>query len=196
MTLPARQVHAMTEEEDFSRIDFAVRGDRYRFWAKKGSVAHKAFWTIANKQRVKPGEPRRSKKSSRSDRMNRRETFRVLSSGDEEPPTIQGQIQVGQEPPVPFEGQLVDFSFGGCAFAVGIPVAHADDLQLMITAAGESKLISAEVVYERKLRRMNGYRIGVRFNPVNSAEVKILRNAWMKMQRSVCLLYTSPSPRD
>ena len=117
--------------------------------------------------------------------MNRRETFRVLSSGDEEPPTIQGQMQIGQEPPVPFEGQLVDFSFGGCAFAVGIPVAHADDLQLMITAAGESKLISAEVVYERKLRRMNGYRIGVRFNPVNSAEVKILRNAWMKMQRSV-----------
>ena len=55
MTLPARQVHAMTEEDDFSRIDFAVQGDRYRFWAKKGAAAHKSFWTIANKQRVTQG---------------------------------------------------------------------------------------------------------------------------------------------
>ena len=55
----------------------------------------------------------------------------------------------------------------------------------MITGPSESELVRAEVVYERKLRRMQGYRVGVRFQPTNSSQAKLLRTAWMMMQRSV-----------
>ncbi len=167
-------------------IDFAVRGDVYRFISRVGEPATDKFWKEVAALRTELGTYRSGEPV---EQMNRRETYRVLSPADNAVvPTIKGELRSGTKTPQAFEGRLIDFSFGGCAMVVQRSLSKAGELFIYVNGRTESRFIHASIVYERKLRRVGGYRVGLRFQPVDSADIKLLRSAWMMMQRTVAVV--------
>lgn len=182
VTLPLRQVYRGEEQDPASsRIDFSIRGHKFCFVPRAGASVQQEFWKITSphlmgRARVVPEEI--------LDDLNRRETYRVLPT-DDPLPLILGQVHVEGKKPRILQGGLVDFSLGGCGVIVADRLEDADELYLQIRGKIHTRLIEAQVIYQRASVRPKGFRLGIRFLPANPSEVATLRSSWMEMQRLI-----------
>ena len=182
VTLPLRQVHRSEEQDPASsRVEFSIRGHRFCFVPRGGASVQREFWKITSRHRV-GGE--RVVPEETLDDLNRRETYRVLPT-TEPLPLILGQLHVEGKKPRILQGELVDFSMGGCGVVVADRVEDADELYLQVRGKNDARLIEAQVVYQRESFRPKGFRLGIRFLPADPVEVALLRSSWMEMQRLI-----------
>lgn len=182
VTLPLRQIYRGEEQDPASsRIDFSIRGHEFCFIPRAGASVQQEFWKISSKHllgraKVVPEEI--------LDDLNRRETYRVLPT-DDPLPLMLGQVHVEGEEPRVLQGGLVDFSLGGCGLVVAERLEHADEVYLQIRGKNHTRLIEAQVIYQREIVQPKGFRLGIRFLPANPNEVATLRSSWMEMQRLI-----------